>query len=124
MIKTVSVALLAVAVAAILAASPASARQVSIYGGVASLNLSDEDLSLMSKAAREQMDGKPDGTVNSWSNPKSGNSGKATLNKTSIINGQTCRRVTHTIMTKQKPEPASYFVNICKQPDGSWKLKF
>jgi surface antigen len=67
------------------------------------------------------MDGKPDGTTNAWQNPKSGNSGSATLLKSTTVNGQPCRRIRHTVLGKGKTTPSSYVVNICLQKDGSWK---
>src|SRR5215471_17858125 len=72
------------------------------------LTLTADDLTLMKKAAREQLDGKPDGAVASWDNPKSGHSGTVTLLKSSIN-------------AKGLATPAQYVVNICKQPNGSWK---
>ena len=87
------------------------------------LTLTADDLTLMKKAAREQLDGKPDGAVASWDNPKSGHSGTVTLLKSSTSAGQPCRRVRHSINAKGLSTPAHYVLNICKQADGSWKTK-
>src|SRR5262249_53580290 len=114
-------AIAALTLYALVAAIPSSAR-VSKYVDP-NLALSADDLNLMKKAAREQLDGKPDGAVASWDNPKSGHSGTVTLLKSSTNAGQPCRRVRHSINAKGLATPAHYVLNICKQADGSWKTK-
>jgi surface antigen len=113
-------ALLAFALGANFSIPPAAA--IVMPYAISNLSLSKHDLALMQSAAREQMDGKPDGTAIAWQNPESGNSGSATLVKTSVVNGQTCRLIRHTILPKGESAPTSYIVNICRQSDGSWKL--
>jgi surface antigen len=120
MTKTLPAVLLAIAFGASLAIPPVAARMTSGYFD-RNINLSADDLAMMRSAARDQMDGKPDGTTNTWQNAKSGNSGSVTLVKTSVTNGQTCRRIQHTILPKGKSTPSRYFVDLCHQADGSWK---
>jgi hypothetical protein len=65
MTKTLPAALLAIAFGASLAIPPVAARMTSGYFG-RNINLSADDLAMMRSAARDQMDGKPDGTTNTW----------------------------------------------------------
>jgi surface antigen len=120
--KILSATLFAIALGTCLAAPPVAARMRSGYFDP-NLNLSSDDIALMKSASRAEMDGKPDGTTNTWENLKSGNSGSATLVKTSVTNGQTCRRIQHTILPKGKTTPWSYLVNLCRQADGTWKTR-
>jgi len=117
--KMLSTALCAIVLGASISVPPAAARLMPYRSD---LSLSKHDLALMESAAREQMDGKPEGTTIAWQNSRSGNSGSVTLIKIMVINGQTCRRIRHTILPKEKSTPSIYLVNTCRQADGSWKL--
>jgi len=44
------------------------------------------------------------------------------LVKTSVVNGEPCRRVRHSILPKGKTTPIRYLINLCRQSDGDWKL--
>ena len=118
--KFVVALVLAPVIGAALAAPAVFAR--STIGRYPAYTLTKDDLALMRSADRDQMDGKPDGTTNSWQNAKSGNSGSAMLVKTSVVNGEPCRRVRHSILPKGKTTPISYLINLCRQSDGDWKL--
>ena len=62
------------------------------------------------------------GTVKSWSNPKSGNSGTATLVDRFEQKGMPCRRIQHDIKLKKIADPFRFIVDRCRVADGSWKM--
>jgi surface antigen len=82
--------------------------------------LSKQDLKLLMTTAREEMTGKPEGTVLEWKNPKSGAAGTVTLIKRYWNNGQECRNIVHDFKVVGA-ERWHYKSTICRQSDGSWK---
>ena len=82
--------------------------------------LSKQDLKLLTTTAREEMTGKPEGTVLAWKNPKSGAAGTVTLVKRYWNNGQECRNIVHDFNVLGT-ERWNYKSTICQQSDGSWK---
>jgi len=82
--------------------------------------LSKQDLKLLTSMAREEMTGKPEGTVLEWKNPRSGAAGTVTLVKRYWHNEQECRNIVHDFNVLGT-ERWNYKSTICRQPDGSWK---
>ena len=54
-------------------------------------HLNAKDIYLALQAGRQRMDGQPVGTTNEWSNPRTGNSGAATLLRSFEDEGSQCR---------------------------------
>lgn len=94
--------------------------------GVLDAALPKSDVPLMMAAAEKLY--KPDnikvGTVESWSNAETGDSGSVKLVHLHAYKGLPCRRLEHTIRLKGETDPLSYVVDRCKAADGSWKLLF
>ena len=82
--------------------------------------LSKQDLKLLTTTAREEMTGKPEGTVLEWKNPRSGAAGTVTLVKRFWKNEQECRNIVHDFNVRGT-ERWNYKSTICHQADGSWK---
>jgi surface antigen len=118
--KVVGIAFLAMAIVGATTVPAALAQYSHTFPRNIRLTKADDDM--MKQAAREGIDGKPDGTVIPWNNEKSGNSGTVTLLKKVEVKGQECRDILHTIKARNVAEPANYEVTICRQPDGSWKI--
>jgi surface antigen len=62
------------------------------------------------------------GTAQSWSNPRSGNSGQVTLERVFRSNGMPCHALRYSIAIRSDPAPQIYDLNWCRTPDGQWKL--
>lgn len=99
-------------------ASDAAARWAYLH-----VRVTDEDMTIIKRTAREEMTGKPVGTVLSWSNPRSKLSGTVTLLERFEENGRECRRLKHHVSSSKGGTPWDGIVTICLQPDGKWKLK-
>ena len=84
--------------------------------------LTTQDIELIKKKARVEMNGKPEGTVLEWDNPKSGNSGSVTLLKRFSAEGRECRALRH-VFNVVRAEPFRYKITICLQPDDTWKWR-
>lgn len=82
--------------------------------------LTKQDIKLAENAAREEMEGKPPGTVLSWTNPKSGNSGTVRLIRNRIWKNNKCRQVVHVFDIKNKEKQRWEFL-VCLMKDNSWK---
>lgn len=90
-------------------------------GGTIDLRESDID---MAKAAGAKLCENPDtavGTVETWSNPKTGASGKATLTANFKTEGMQCRRIQHVIKVKSQGDPYVFTFDRCQTADGTWK---
>jgi hypothetical protein len=90
------------------------------------IKLTSTDLAIVRKIVREDFTGKPNGTMMSWRNPESGNSGTLTLLDRFPSSGRDCRRVKYFIQPGPKQPasviPATYVLTSCRLADGSWKL--
>lgn len=82
-------------------------------------DLTEEDADLARNAARVQLKGAEVGTVVSWSNEKSGNSGKVKLLERYQWEGHDCQRVAH-LFSIRKDRDHAYEVHGC-DIDGQWK---
>jgi hypothetical protein len=96
--------------------------------GPSGLPLTNGDFSLMSKAVDPLLEDEtiPVGTVGTWSNPKSGNSGSITLEGrfTYDYQGKTlpCRKLRYHTVIRNKADPYNLLINRCKAANGDWML--
>lgn len=81
--------------------------------------LTEKDMAIISKTARDDMNDKPEGSTLDWNNPKSGASGTVTLKKRFSLKEQECRELMHYIRVKGQ-EGWHYLSKICLV-DGTWK---
>jgi surface antigen len=90
----------------------------------AGFELSPEDIEMLRDAAQRLYidESVAVGTVETWSNPKSGNTGSVQLIGTFEHKGLPCRRLQHDIKVKDVANPFRYIFDRCKVPSGEWKL--
>lgn len=86
--------------------------------------LSQEDLQMLGAAAQKLYidESVPVGTVETWSNPASGNTGSVQLIGSFEHKGLPCRRLQHDIKVKDVADPFRYIFDRCKVPSGEWKV--
>jgi len=92
--------------------------------GRAGFELTNSDVTMLTETTRPffEDDSIAIGTVKSWSNPKSGNGGTATLVERFEQKGMPCRRIQHDIKLKKIADPFRFVVDRCRVADGSWKM--
>lgn len=112
--KTVA---MVVSLATLLYAGVAQARWVNVLPPV-----TKADVEMMREAARAGMDGQPEGTVNTWSNPQSRNSGEVTLVRRFQEDGRECRILRHVVNVVQY-SPWERSTKICRNEAGEWELR-
>ena len=100
----------------------ATAAQVNPFGD--SLDLKDADIAMLQAAASTlfQNDEARIGQTETWSNPKTGNSGAVSLLEVFKRSGMPCKRVQHSIKQKGRTDQIIYQFARCRAADGSWKL--
>jgi surface antigen len=79
-----------------------------------------DDMKLFVDSAREALDKAPVGKPVTWRNPKTNNSGSATILATSEKDGQTCKTIKVDTQAKGATETMRYIA--CREPDGRWGL--
>jgi surface antigen len=85
--------------------------------------LTQQDLDMIHGAVTNQIHGRSAGTVASWSNLASGNSGSVKLVKKLIRKHQQCEEIEYTVQSKGPPVYTEhYHFTSCLQPDGTWKI--
>ncbi len=62
------------------------------------------------------------GTIETWANPKSGNSGSVELIEIFRAQGMPCRKLRHSIKVVRYSQPRTVEFNRCQLPSGEWKL--
>ena len=89
----------------------------------AGFELSQEDIDMLSAAAEKLYVGEAAevGTVETWSNPKSGNTGAVQLIGLFDHQGLPCRRLQHDIRIAKVADPFRFIFDRCKTADGAWK---
>ncbi len=88
------------------------------------LELSETDIDML-KAAAEKLylaESVEVGTVETWNNAETGNSGTVTLTRKHAYNDLPCRRLQHDIRVKNIADHFRFVFDRCKTSDGSWKL--
>jgi surface antigen len=103
--------------------SAATAGAVNPFGR-SGFELTNSDVPLVTEATRPFFEDAtvPVGTVKSWSNPKSGNGGTATLVDRFEQKGMPCVRIQHDIKLKTVADPFRFVIDRCRVADGSWKM--
>lgn len=104
--------------AALLFAAPATAQTRNMLKGLE--GLTSEDIVMMRHQAREGLTGKEAGTVLTWRNDASGNSGDVKLEERFERDGNECRRISHGLMFKDGVRRTVKTV-ICRAGDG-WAI--
>jgi len=100
-----------------------SARAQLLPTWEAHITLTQQDLDLIRKTVTGQVHGKPAGTVATWSNPASGNSGTIWLVKTLVLNNQKCEEISYEVRSGGTPSYSEHYnLTSCLQPDGTWKI--
>ena len=84
--------------------------------------VSKDDVAMMKAAAREGMDGKPEGSTNSWSNPDTKNSGEVTLLRRFEEDGRECR-ILHHVVNVVRYSPWERRTKICRDAAGNWEMR-
>lgn len=79
-----------------------------------------DDMKLLVDSAREALEEGSVGKSVAWANPKTKNSGAATILATSTKNGQPCK--TFRVDTQAKGMKESMRYVACREPDGRWGL--
>jgi surface antigen len=109
----------------VIAALAGPAAQAQLLGPAfeSNITLTREDLDIMRQTVNQQIHGKPVGTVASWTNPSSNNSGTIKLLKKFTARNMRCETIGYTLVTTAGGvSPEHYEFNSCLQPDGSWKI--
>jgi surface antigen len=89
----------------------------------AHITLTQQDLDMIHNAVTSHIHGKPVGTVASWNNPASQNSGSVRLAKKLVGKGQQCEQIDYTVRSGGQPVYSEhYHFTSCLQPDGTWKI--
>ena len=112
---------LTLGVGALIATAPALAQINPL--GPGAFSVPREDLGLLN-AAEEKLYDPADkvGTVERWTNDKTGDSGTVTLISTFERDGMPCRRVAHDIKIRGNKTPRQFVLSRCRVADGSWKI--
>ena len=106
-------------------ACAAAHAQISPFGQ-SDFNLAPDDLALVEAAAEKLYlgDGAAPGTVETWSNPQSGNQGTITLISKFHYKGMPCRRLQHEIKIVHVANPYNFMVDRCEVSSGEWKVLY
>jgi hypothetical protein len=83
------------------------------------IDLTQEDLSLLTAAMRTVLEKRSVGAQQSWTNEKSQHAGVASLVKVYEQDGKPCGTVHHDF-TAGNGKP--YLLSLCKFEDGTWKI--
>jgi surface antigen len=83
--------------------------------------LTRQDLDMIYTAVTRQLHGKPSGTIASWSNPDSQNSGSIKPVKKLDKRNQKCEELEYTIRSVIHTECHRF--TSCLGSDGTWKLR-
>jgi surface antigen len=87
------------------------------------ITLTQQDLDIIRGAVTDQVHGKSVGTIASWHNPASGNSGSIKLVKKLTRKNQQCEDVEYVVRSGGTPVYTEHYHFIsCLQPDGTWKI--
>ncbi|WP_422367867.1 hypothetical protein [Pelagibius sp.] len=86
--------------------------------------LTQKDIELLVAAAAKLYQGETAevGTVETWSNETSGNTGAVQLIRVFEHKGLTCRRLQHDIQVSKVANTFRYIFDRCKTESGEWKV--
>jgi surface antigen len=106
----------------------AHAQMGMTFFGPSGLPLTKEDFSRMAKTIDPLLNDAtiPIGTVRSWSNPTSGNSGTITLEDRFTYNYEgkalPCRKLKYHTVIHNRADPYNVRLNRCQVADGRWMI--
>jgi len=85
--------------------------------------LSQADIDLLIAAAKKLYPetGAAVGTVETWSNPQSGNTGSVQLVDNFTYKGLPCQRLQHDIKITTTADPFRFVIDRCRISSGEWK---
>jgi surface antigen len=86
------------------------------------LALTSEDFAMVGEAVTGLYDAGKIGVTQTWSNPKSGNSGSVKILDTFEYQGLPCRAIEHTVKIRRQADPKQVVMKTCRDKDGIWKL--
>lgn len=86
--------------------------------------ISSQDWPLVNKAVSALLATEPlvNGSEQSWSNPRTRNSGTVTARGEVVRSGHTCQKVEYHFVIHGQADPGTYYLNLCRMPDGTWKI--
>jgi surface antigen len=86
--------------------------------------ISSQDWPFVNKAVTALLGTEPlvNGSQQSWSNPRTRNSGTVTARGEVVRNGHTCQKVEYHFVIHGQSDPGTYYLNLCRMPDGTWKI--
>jgi surface antigen len=86
--------------------------------------LNDADRRAMSAAAARlyQRDTVTNGATDTWSNPRSGNSGSVTVLQSFTKSEMPCHKLRYDVHLHRRRGMRSYTINWCKTATGAWKI--
>lgn len=102
----------------VLAATAANAQLgVTFLDTIADLNR--EDIEIIERTSRQEMDDAQVGDVRAWQNPNTGSSGTISVMGEFEEQGYICRDLQHRITTRNRA-PRTVTTTLCRQGDGPW----
>jgi surface antigen len=102
--------------------SLAAAHAQPMMNPLRQLALSSEDFAMAGEAVNSLYDAKKIGVTQTWSNPKSGNSGSVKILDTFEYQGLPCRTIEHIVKIRRQADPKKVVLKTCRDTDGAWKL--
>ncbi len=102
----------------VMAATAANAQLgVTFLDTIADLNR--EDIEIIQRTSRHEMDDAQVGDVRAWQNPNTGSSGTISVMGEFEEQGYSCRDLQHRITTRGRA-PRTVTTVLCRQDDGTW----
>ena len=123
MLKPIGAAVM-IAVVSLAAFSAPSGAQINPFAR-SDFVLTPDDVTLLTAAAAKLYQGETAalGTVEEWSNAKSGNRGRVELIRIFEHRGQACRRLQHDItLADTAAGPFRFIIDRCKVSANEWKM--
>jgi hypothetical protein len=115
-----TVKLVPVAAAAVVAGAPASAQWVG-RSWDSNRQLTYRDVEIIRNTAQREVHDRPADTVAVRTDPATGHSGTIALVRKFVRRGTPCEQIEYRIITSQRSQRTHHYVfNSCRQQDGSW----
>lgn len=105
-----------------LAAMPAHALTPLGWSWETYVTLTSGDIDAIKTTLATQVHGRQPGTVATWQNPQSGNSGSITLLNISSRERRRCELIEYRLVPPNRTPSDRFVLTSCVQPDGTWKL--
>ena len=116
--------LIALAIGVVVAGSSAQAQLLNPFARYKGPALTREDLNAGSAAALKLLDSDPAnvGQAESWTGPKSGDTGTFTIRRVFERSGMPCREMTSAVTYKRPQRTREFTLTACRTAKGQWKL--